>query len=70
MSRITCTTVRELRRAFWAAHPTLPRRRITSYTGTGRMYPTDTRVAWVDFIDHMARDGQISSDLAQRATLD
>ena len=64
------TTLRALRRAFWQAHPTLPRRRIRDYTGRGLMHATDTRCAWVDFIDAMARDGQIGNTLASRATLD
>jgi hypothetical protein len=65
----TITNQRALRAAFWDAHPTLPRRKIRNYTGTGKMYPTDTRVAWVDFIDYMARDGSISTELANRACL-
>jgi hypothetical protein len=63
------TTQRELRRAFWLAHPNLPRRRIRNYAGTGTMYPTDTRVAWVDWLDAMQRMGEVSQELANRATL-
>ena len=61
---------RILRTAFWAEHPDLPRRRIRSYDGRGLMYPTDTRVAWVDWIDHMQRAGYITTALANRATLE
>lgn len=64
------TTQRALRAAFWLAHPAMRRRRVRDYTGTGLMHCTDTRVAWVDWIDAMQRDRQISSELADRATLD
>jgi hypothetical protein len=37
--------------------------------GDERHYPADTRVAWVDWIDGMCKDGIISQALAQRATL-
>jgi hypothetical protein len=63
------TTIAELRRAFWDDHPNLSRRRIRAYSGRGLMYPTDTRVAFVDWIDAMQRDGRISNELAQRATI-
>lgn len=72
------TTQKDLRAAFWEAHP--QHRRGVKAVGTahGRKfyvektqndYPTDVRVAWCDFIDYMRRDGQISEALAQRATL-
>jgi hypothetical protein len=64
------TTQRALRKAFWLAHPTLPRKRIKNYAGNGLMYPTDTRCAWVDWIDALARSNSISDELAERATLD
>ena len=67
MTRLTSQA--EVRKAFWAAHPDLPRRRIRNYAGTGSMYPTDVRVAFVDFIDYLERDGQISTELARRVTL-
>ena len=31
--------------------------------------PTDVRVAFVDFVDHLAREGTISEALASRVTL-
>ena len=67
--RPTITTQRELRRLFWATFPDLPRRRITSYSGNGKMYPTDTRVTWCDWIDSLSKSGEISQALANRATL-
>lgn len=63
------TNRRDLRAAFWNENPGLPRRRIRSYSGRGLMHPTDTRVAWVDWIDAQCRAGRISSELANRATL-
>jgi hypothetical protein len=66
----TITTQRELRRAFWLAHPNLPRRRIANYSGHGKMHCTDVRVSWCDWLDAMKKDGQISQELERRATLD
>jgi hypothetical protein len=63
------TTLKELRAEFWRQHPELSRRRIRNYADTGLMFPTDTRVAFVDWIDGMERSGQVSTALAQRATL-
>jgi hypothetical protein len=50
-------------------HPDLPRRRIPNYSGSGTMYPTDTRCAFVDFLDVLSKSGDISQELAERATL-
>lgn len=69
MNRILYTTQRQVRAAFWLAHPTLPRRRIQNYSGNGTMYPTDTRCAFVDYIDALAKAGQIGQALAERITL-
>jgi hypothetical protein len=68
-STYTITNQRELRRAFWRDNPGLSRRRITDYSGNGTMHTTDTRCAFVDYLDNLSRDGQISDALAQRATL-
>jgi hypothetical protein len=71
------TTQKELRRAFWEhitlnenLYPGVINRKITDYSGTGKMYNTDTRCAWCDWIDSLSRDGTISPELTQRATLD
>jgi len=64
------TSQKQLRAAFWAAHPAADRKRITDYEGTGKMYRTDTRTAWVEYVDAMSRDNQISQALASRATLE
>lgn len=62
-------TQREFRKMFWERHPELSRKRIKNYSGTGTMYCTDTRVAFVDFVDSMRRDGAISADFASMVTL-
>jgi hypothetical protein len=64
------TNQRDLRRSFWEAHPGLSRRKITNYAGTGKMHVTDTRVAFVDYVDYLSKDNMISEELADRATLD
>ena len=69
------TTQKQIRAAFWAANPTANRKRypvITDWNrphATDRDYSTDTRCAFVDFVDSLHRDGQISESLANRATL-
>lgn len=63
------TAQKALRAAFWESHPDASRKLIKDYSGRGRMHCTDTRTAWCDFIDLMARDGQISESMANRATL-
>lgn len=70
MSNYQITNQRDLRRAFWEAFSNHDRKRITDYAGIGKMYRTDTRVAWCDYIDSLSRDGTISQELAQHATLD
>lgn len=63
------TTQKQIRALFWESHPTLSRRKIRDYAGTGRMYVTDTRCAFVDFVDYLQTSGQISEALANRVTL-
>lgn len=59
------TTQKELRVEFWRQHPQFKR----AHGKTQNDYPTDVRVAFCDFVEHMRREGQISDALAQRATL-
>lgn len=61
------TTQKQIRAAFWEAHPQW--RRIPKFARTLMDYPTDTRCAFVDFVDSLARSGEISEALAQRVTL-
>jgi len=62
-------------------HPQLNKRVVRSFrTHLGRNpghvakvtqsdYPTDTRVAFVEYVDHLCRNGDISEELASRVTL-
>ena len=68
------TNQKQIRAAFWAAFPELPRRRYRySWNRNDKtaelVYPVDTRCAFVDFLDALARSGQITQTLADRATL-
>ena len=62
------TTQQQVRDAFWNVY---------CIDGKPREYrgklqndlPADLRIAFVDFVDHLARDGAISEALAQRVTL-
>lgn len=69
------TNQKQIRAAFWAAHPAANRKRYSltrwhwDHNETQRDYCTDTRCAFVDFLDSLARSGQISDALAARATL-
>jgi len=63
------TNQRELRRVFWQTFPTLQRRKVRSYSGQGLMHVTDTRCAWCDWVDMLSKDGTITPELADRATL-
>lgn len=59
----------ELVKAFKAAHPNLDFKKITDYSGKGKMYKTDTRCAFVDYVDMLHRDGIINTTLANNAHL-
>ncbi len=63
------TNQRQLRREFWQTFPQLPRRKIANYSGNGKMHVTDTRCAFVDWLDSLSKNGDVSQDLAGRATL-
>lgn len=62
-------TQREIRDAFWDSsgfhRVKTPRGRYL----TQNEYCTDVRVAFVDFVDHLAREGTISESLASKVTL-
>ena len=62
-------TSREVRCAFWRDHPHLSRKKITDYSGTGKMYTTDTRCAFVDYVDALSKSGLVSEAVANRVTL-
>jgi hypothetical protein len=60
-------TITEVRRAFWEAHPKFK----SEYRKSKRQnqYNATIRTSFVDFVDSIARDGQITQRLASRATL-
>lgn len=60
---------REVRAAFWRDHPHLSRRKITDYSGSGKMYPTDVRVAFSDYVDRLSKSGLVSEAVADSVTL-
>jgi hypothetical protein len=65
------TTQKQIRAAFWAAHPeheAAARARRTRSKPQNHHNAT-TRCAFVDFVDALNRSGQISDALANRATL-
>jgi hypothetical protein len=59
------TTQKELRRAFWEENPDLQRHGNKPQNA----YPANVRARWVEFVDHMYREGIITEALADRATL-
>ena len=66
------TTQKQIRESFWQAHDGvsgISKRKIRDYSGNGKMYNTDTRCAFVDYVDTLACNGEISESLANRATL-
>jgi len=60
-----CTNQKDLRAIFWGEHPQFKRKGNHSQNS----YPADVRMAWVDWLDHLCRNGDISEQLAQKATL-
>jgi hypothetical protein len=65
------TTQKQIRAAFWAAHPDLEataRARRTRSKPQNHQTAT-TRTAFVDFVDALNRSGEISDALTQRVTL-
>jgi hypothetical protein len=58
-------TQSELRAAFWQGMPQC----WSKYRNKRQNdWPTDLRVEFVDFVDFLARQGNISEELAQRVT--
>lgn len=62
-------TKKAIRQLFWQENPNLSRKKITSYDGKGKMYKTDTRVAFVDFVQTLHSNKQISDNMVQKITL-
>jgi hypothetical protein len=70
------TTQKQIRAAFWAAAKRgefqplrVTSKQIANYSGNGKMHTTDTRCAFVDWLDGLSKSGEVSDDLANRATL-
>ena len=70
------TTQAQIRKAFWQAARDgyfqgmdVTPRKIPNYSENGKMHNTDTRCAFVDFLDSLSKSGEVSSELADRATL-
>lgn len=70
---MTYTTQTEVRAAFWRDNPQAQRSYINGprrpVVAPQNYQPVDTRCAFVDFVDALQRDGQISAVLAGRVTL-
>ena len=58
------TSQKQIRAEFWERYPEVSRKRQRDGD-----YVTDTRVAFVEFVDYLERNGGISESLAQRVTL-
>ena len=60
-------TVTEIRKAFWANHEQFAK----EFRAKKRQndYHCDIRVSFVDFVESLRRDGQITEKLARRVTL-
>lgn len=70
------TTQRQVRAAFWDAYRNgefrglnVTPKRITNYSGNGKMHNTDTRVAFCDFVDALNKAGELAEGLVERVTL-
>lgn len=65
------TSQKDLRATFWAENPELEQtaRKRGTFSKGQNSQNCNTRMAWVDFVDSMARDGRISEKLAFRAVL-
>lgn len=61
------TTQQQVREAFWQDHLGGKPRKFRGKSQNE--LPADVRTAFVDFVDMLARDGQISEALASRVTL-
>ena len=63
----TIKTQSQVRLLFWESFPEFQ----SEYRKTYRQnqYRTDIRCAFVDFVDHLHKDGKITESLAYRVTL-
>ena len=65
------TTQKQIRAAFWHYHPDHEAHAIMwgIKTAPQNRHNATTRTAWVDFVDYLAKAGEITEKLASRATL-
>ena len=70
------TTQKQVRQRFWQSWRegyfkglSVTPKRITNYSGNGKMHNTDTRCAFCDFVDMLSKNGEIAEGLADRVTL-
>lgn len=63
---MTYTTQTQVRAAFWRTHHECARLR---RPGPQNAQLVGVRTAWCEYVDMLARDGQISESLAQKVTL-
>lgn len=61
-------TAKQVRDSFWETQPHEYRSLRRAWKKQND-YPTDVRCAFVDYVDHLRRNGQITERMAQRITL-
>ncbi len=61
------TNQKQVRESFWQAHPQFINEHRSRKTQND--YRTDIRVSFVDHVDRLMKDGQISESLAYKVTL-
>ena len=70
---MTYTNQAQIRAAFWRDHPRAQRRLVNGalwpVLAPQNQQPVDTRCAFIDYVDVLARSGEISEALARRVTL-
>lgn len=61
------TTQKQIRESFWSGFPEF--REFYRKSWRQNRYHAEIRTTFVDYVDSLARDGQISETLADRVTL-
>lgn len=62
-------TITQIRESFWHSEFSEPFQSEYRKTYRQNQYRTDIRCAFVDYVDALSRDGQITEKLANRVTL-
>ena len=65
------TTQKQVRAAFWDAHPSFDHQARAAGIRSKRQneHCATVRCSFIDFVEYLHRDGQISDSLANRVTL-